>query len=76
MDHYVHRTPRVGTSVLISESWYKFCVSISIPLAPRVFTAPNTVQHRCYLKLTRFGGAMQAFTGGSSDAQIAPALFS
>ena len=23
MDHHVHRTPRLGTSVLISESWYK-----------------------------------------------------
>ena len=22
MDHHVHRTPRLGTSVLISESWY------------------------------------------------------
>ena len=26
MDHYVHRTARLGASVLISESWYKgFC---------------------------------------------------
>ena len=36
MDHHVHRTPRLGTSVLISESWYK-----SVVMTDRIIGCPH-----------------------------------
>lgn len=37
---------------------------------------PGQASSPGYLKLTRFGGALQAFIGGFTDAEDTPALFS